>query len=91
MLKSKRERILEAAKDGARRYGSLENAEDKIKHTFKDVLGREQIIEAQTLDEAWELLAQLQNIPVGDVQKNFTRMDAPSGDSKEHGLDEKHT
>lgn len=92
MLKSKRERNLEAMKDGARRYGSLTNAEDKIKHTFKDVLGREQIIEAQTVEQAWEFLAELQKIPVGDVKKNFTMMDAPSADAnKEHGLDEKHT
>lgn len=91
MLKSRRQQNLEAMKEGARRYGTITNADEKIKHTFKDVLGREQIIEAQTVEEAWDFLAELQAIPVGDVKKNFTRMDTPSGDKKEHGLDAEHT
>lgn len=77
--------------EGAKRYGSLENANEMIKYNFKNVLGREQMIEAQTVDQAWEFLAELQGIPVGDVKKDFMMMDEPVDGKISHGLDDKHT
>lgn len=94
MFKSKRERDREAAAIGAKMYGPRENVGDasvKTQHTFVDSLGREQIIEAQTVDEAWEFLSQLQKIPVGDLKKTYKMMDAPAAGSTGHGLDAAHT